>query len=461
MQNAKAASGASGFASVTQQLVDTNKNLQEYTTTVSDAIATAVTAFQDLSAMVGQFEREFSVLRERIDAIRKSTKQISSIAFKSRMVALNASIEAAHIGDAGAGFNVVAQEVRNLSSQTSEISEAVREDLLAVERPLEETTKRLEENQETLVKAKFAIEGLDTTAKSMLDEARALAVVTDDVEGIAFKQVEIQDHLDGVDRHSQWVTQATDALVPELASTSDTLDVLWEQSLPPDRQREVTDLQQFESDIYQAIRGDEPYRAKRAVEEALRVNLDHSALIERVSQAATRNHLDQLGQTLPTETLFRNTRILEDTLTTLDNEAPGPQTSFHIKSGSEHMPVVVLGNAYEDYHDLGRRLVAMRMKAAGFKVIDLGMSVSNDTFLSAATQHNADVIGVSALLLHTAIWIPRLIQSLKDTGLGRVKVIAGGAPFLVDPQLSTEFGVDGVASNPNEAVRLVNALVHQ
>jgi 5-methyltetrahydrofolate--homocysteine methyltransferase len=87
--------------------------------------------------------------------------------------------------------------------------------------------------------------------------------------------------------------------------------------------------------------------------------------------------------------------------------------------------------------------------------------VSNESFIDAAKKHRADVIGVSALLLHTAVWIPKLKEGLHRAGLGHIKVIAGGAPFLVDPFLKDQFGADGVAGNPNEAVRLVSALVNR
>lgn len=461
LEQAQAASGASGFAGVTQQLVVTNKNLQEYTQTVGEAIGTAVSAFQDLESTIAQFEQEFVLLRDRITAIRKSTLQVSEIAMQSRMVAINASIQAAHIGAAGAGFTVVANEVRELSTRTARISDEVQDDLLAVEAPLRHTTERFEENHQTLLRAKVAIEGLESTAGAMLGEAHALARATDSVETIAFKQVEIQEKLDGIERHSQWVSQATDSLVPEVAQTSTAIDTLWESSLPPERRGEVSSLQQFESEIYQAIRLDEPHRAKLAIEDAIRRRLDHEELLNRLSNAAQSVHLDQLGRDLPTETIFRNARILEDSLTALQEVQPVSAPSVGHKDGAARPPVVILGNAFEDHHDLGRRLVAMRMRGAGFTVVDLGLSVSNEAFVHAARQHSADVIGVSALLLHTAIWIPKLKQELQRAGMGHIKVIAGGAPFLVDPGLRESFGADGVASNPNEAVRLVSALVNR
>lgn len=461
LQHARAASGASGFAGVTQQLVVTNKNLQEYTQAVGEAIGTAVAAFQDLEATVSQFEQEFVLLRERIDAIRDSARQVSEIAMQSRMVAINASIQAAHIGAAGAGFAVVAGEVRDLSTRTGKISETVQDELVAVEAPLRHTTQRFEENQKTLQRAKVAVEGLEATAGAMLGEAHALSRATDSVEAIAFKQVEIQEHLDGMDRHSQWVSQASDSLVPELSRTAATVDNLWEGSLPAEERIAIESLQHFESELYLSIRNDEPHRAKRAVEEAIRVDLNHDEMLNRVSRAAMSVHLEQLGKALPTETVFRNGRILEDTLNAMEAHQPAPVSRSEMIEASGPAPVVVLGNAFEDYHDLGRRLVAMRMRSAGFHVIDLGLSVTNEAFVEAARKHRADVIGVSALLLHTAVWIPRLKQALQKAGLGKIKVIAGGAPFLVDPMLRDEFGVDGVAGNPNEAVRLVAALVNR
>lgn len=459
LDHARVAAGASGFAGVTQQLVVTNKNLQEYTQSVGEAIGTAVSAFQELERTVQQFEQEFVVLREKIEAIRTSNHQVSEIAMQSRMVAINASIQAARIGAAGAGFMVVANEVRDLSHRTGKISGLVKENLQAVEAPLRHTAQRFEENHEILLRAKAAVEGLESTAGAMLDEAHALSRATDSVESIAFKQVEIQDHLDGIDRHNQWIAQATDILVPELTATSASVDTLWEKSLPQDRRQHVSNLQRFETEIYHAIRDDEPHRAKHAVEDALRASLDRDEMLNRVSRAAVSVHLVQLGQALPTETIFRNARILEDSINLLEDGAPTSAARGKSLDTGERPPVVVLGNAFEDYHDLGRRLVAMGMRGAGFEVIDLGLSVSNEAFIQAAREHHADVIGVSALLLHTAVWIPRLKQALQKAGMGGVKVIAGGAPFLVDPQLRAEFGADGVAASPSEAVRLVSALV--
>lgn len=119
---------------------------------------------------------------------------------------------------------------------------------------------------------------------------------------------------------------------------------------------------------------------------------------------------------------------------------------------------MLLGNAYQDYHDLGRRVIAITLRGAGFRVVDLGLGVPNEAFVEAARRERPAVIGVSTLLLHTAKHLPGLRDDLRRAGLGRVPLIAGGAPFLVDPHLRRRYGVDGVARDPVGAVRLVRHL---
>ena len=100
----------------------------------------------------------------------------------------------------------------------------------------------------------------------------------------------------------------------------------------------------------------------------------------------------------------------------------------------------------------------MAMRAQGFEVVDLGLSVANERFVETAARVGADVIGVSSLLLHTAKLIPELKRDLVRNGMERVGVIAGGAPFLVDPHLCERFGADGVGRSPADAIRLVRHL---
>ena len=179
-------------------------------------------------------------------------------------------------------------------------------------------------------------------------------------------------------------------------------------------------------------------------------SVDGRLVLARIGRAFDAVNLSNQLEELPTEELFLQSRVLEslcDRVGEIFELEPDPGA-----------PVVVLGNAFEDYHDLGRRIVAIAMRAEGFRVIDLGMGVPNAEFVRVAEAEDADVIGVSSLLLHTAKWIPELKRELEAAGRKDIPVIVGGAPFVVDPGLVERFGADGVGRTPAEAVRLVLSL---
>lgn len=118
---------------------------------------------------------------------------------------------------------------------------------------------------------------------------------------------------------------------------------------------------------------------------------------------------------------------------------------------------IVLGTVQGDIHDIGKNLVAMMLKGAGFEVIDLGVNVPPARFVSAV--EGAAIIGLSALLTTTMPNMKATIDALTAAGVrDRVKVIVGGAP--VTEEFALEIGADGYASNANQAVTLSRALLH-
>jgi len=120
---------------------------------------------------------------------------------------------------------------------------------------------------------------------------------------------------------------------------------------------------------------------------------------------------------------------------------------------------VVLGNVEDDYHSLGRKMVAVFLRAAGWKVIDLGNDVIPQDFVAAALAHNARVIGVSAMMLTTAENIRALRTEIDAQGLrGKVQLAVGGAVFKLRPELMLEVGGDGTASSAIQAPELFDRL---
>ncbi len=129
-------------------------------------------------------------------------------------------------------------------------------------------------------------------------------------------------------------------------------------------------------------------------------------------------------------------------------------------AASDYEPVgtVVVGTVKGDLHDIGKNLVSMMLEGAGFKVIDLGVDVSPEQFVAAAKEHNAQLMGLSALLTTTMVNMRGVVAAVKANGLSdRVRVMVGGAP--VTQRWADEIGADGFAPDAASAVDQARALL--
>ncbi|MEZ5124838.1 MAG: corrinoid protein [Thermoleophilia bacterium] len=117
---------------------------------------------------------------------------------------------------------------------------------------------------------------------------------------------------------------------------------------------------------------------------------------------------------------------------------------------------VVIGAVKGDLHDIGKNLVALMLEGAGFNVIDLGTDVSPEAFVAAAQEHDADVVGMSALLVTTMPNMNTTVKQMHAAGL-RTKAIVGGAPLT--QAYADEIAADGYASDAPGAVVLCKTLV--
>ena len=117
----------------------------------------------------------------------------------------------------------------------------------------------------------------------------------------------------------------------------------------------------------------------------------------------------------------------------------------------QNLGVVVIGTAQGDLHDIGKNLVAMMLEGAGFKVINLGRDVAPEKFVAAVKEHDAQIVGISALMTTTMPAMKRTIDALEKAGLrAQVKVMIGGAP--VNQAYADEIGADGYAKDSTIAV---------
>jgi 5-methyltetrahydrofolate--homocysteine methyltransferase len=127
-----------------------------------------------------------------------------------------------------------------------------------------------------------------------------------------------------------------------------------------------------------------------------------------------------------------------------------------VKVGVESKGTFIIGAVKGDLHDIGKNLVGIMFKGAGFKVIDLGTDVSLERFVHAAKEHNPDIIGISSLLTTTMSYMKTIIDGLRSEGIP-AKVIVGGAP--VNKEFAISINADGYAENAAEAADLGRTLM--
>jgi len=120
---------------------------------------------------------------------------------------------------------------------------------------------------------------------------------------------------------------------------------------------------------------------------------------------------------------------------------------------------VIFGTASGDLHTLGKRIVIGCLKAQMIDVTDLGVNVPAEKFVDTAVACDAQVIGVSAMMVHTARGengALKVRKLLHERGLEqRIKLVVGGAPFRYDPELYKTVGADAWAENGVSASRII------
>ena len=126
------------------------------------------------------------------------------------------------------------------------------------------------------------------------------------------------------------------------------------------------------------------------------------------------------------------------------------------RKGAGSMGTIVMGTVKGDLHDIGKNLVGMMAEGAGFTIVNLGTDTSADEFIRAATEHEADVIGMSALLTTTMIYMKTVVDTVRSTNLD-VKLACGGAP--VTHKFADDIGADGYAADAASAVELFKRLI--
>ncbi len=127
------------------------------------------------------------------------------------------------------------------------------------------------------------------------------------------------------------------------------------------------------------------------------------------------------------------------------------------ETGVQMIGKILLGTVKGDLHDIGKNLVGMMCKGAGFDVTDLGINVEPETFVEAVKESKADIVGMSALLTTTMQSMGNTIKALEEAGVrDQVKIMIGGAP--VNQSFADKIGADGYAPDAAMAADVAKKL---
>ena len=119
---------------------------------------------------------------------------------------------------------------------------------------------------------------------------------------------------------------------------------------------------------------------------------------------------------------------------------------------------IIMGTVKGDLHDIGKNIVSMMLEGAGYEVIDMGSDVSAEKIINHIRTDNPDILGLSALLTTTMLYMKEVIEVLETEGYkDKIKVIIGGAP--ITQSYANEIRADGYAADAASAVDIVKGLL--
>ena len=131
----------------------------------------------------------------------------------------------------------------------------------------------------------------------------------------------------------------------------------------------------------------------------------------------------------------------------------------HLKvDESKNTGKVIIGVVEGDIHDIGKNIVTLLLKIAGFEVVDLGKNVPLKNFIEQAKETKANIVAMSALMTTSMMAMPEVINMMKDAGIrDQTKILIGGAP--ISQKFADQIGADGYAPNAPSAIKAAEKLM--
>ena len=204
-------------------------------------------------------------------------------------------------------------------------------------------------------------------------------------------------------------------------------------------------------EIYNNILEGQAGAVKEEVQAALDAGINVSVILNEgmISAITEVGRLFEIGEFYVPEMLIAS-RAMQSGLTLLEPYLK----EADVKAAGK----VVIGTVKGDLHDIGKNLVAMMLKGAGFEIIDLGTDVAPEKFVETAREQGAQIVALSALLTTTMPSMKATIEAFAAAGLrDQVKVMIGGAP--ITQSYADQIGADGYSPDASRAIATAISLV--
>lgn len=386
--------------------------------------------------------------------LQETFSLLQDVSVQTNLLAINANIEAHRLGNLGAVFKIIATEVGNLSHITRKSSMNITDTTSKLTLQSSEMTHIINENSNTLFNVVKELEQGKESFVSMYTDSEAIvneSMILDDTLKTIFDL--LQKVYVMVEYNKMSYTNVKKILRKQVDLTTEMIDDINKELGVSNQRLQASITTNLYNEFYKNFKEENLEKCTFLIQNALDNGKEAAFLITHIVERAVETiGKEQINRLVPLSEIYVNGMIIEACMDILIPILEKEQTK-------EKLGNIVIGNAFGDYHALGRQIIATFLRMAGFDVTDLGLSVSNEKFVETVKAKKANLVCVSALIIHTAEEVINLRELLDKNGLRHVKILVGGAPFNFEPRLVQSVKADAMAENGIEAIKVAKELL--
>lgn len=447
-QAVAAALAAMESETLDNNFAEVNTGLLAVADEVARGVVTSLDACRRVAALLSESAESFRAIQEAIGRLIACTQRIQGVADiiqgfaqQTALVAINARIEAAHAGKFGAAFGVVADEVSQLAGRIREASASIGQSVAEIVASSRETAQLVDAEIGRSRTQDEAVATMVRQNERLMTRGRTLPGMVDRLDQF----LEPLESARSAIGHNRMILVAGENLGRNLRG----LHAALRRALLLDDEAVGggATIESFTERLAEALTRGVELPIERMLNTLLQSGVPAEELLEATARAVQAANMRQKQQHVSVGDYYVNFLLVERAMSHLRERLP--------QRAATGMRVVI-GNAFGDYHGLGREMVALFLRAAGIEVLDVGLGAEASKFVQAARESRARVVGVSSLLVESAKQITRIRQALDRAGLSETRIVAGGACFTVDPELYREVGADYVATAASDMISIVH-----